>query len=470
VTLDRGVAAIGHSTRAVDAFRYIVERARELGLPVAINLSRGTNGGGHAGETALELALDDLARLPDVAIVKSAGNEQEWQIHAGGRLVPHDTREIPFRVTANNLEDDVIEVWFDDRDEVSVAVQPPSGPATGFVRAETKRRFMMRSGNAISIDLDRDANDTADTRATLVLSRGTAARIEKGTWKLLLKSGRLEAGRYDAWIERALGLRQRHHEQTRFVEDALARERTITIPGTARNVITVGSYVTRTVRDRGTGARVGELSTTSSHGPTRYGHLKPDLVAPGEVVWAARAGSQRLWAQFGTSIAAPAVAGVAALLMSRKRGFRNYQLKQILTRSARRDGAAVGAPNERWGYGKLDAARALKMALEARFPAVSEPTVNGARISWRTDIPSTGKIQLSPDRQHLQLGKNVEALAAHSRRGGHSHGVDLSAIPPGTYFCEIIASGPRDFFTEDDNDGEYYEVRVPMRGQRTRRR
>src|SRR6266568_1727613 len=42
---------IGRSTKAFEAFEYVIDRA--AGIPVAINLSRGMNGGGHAGETVL---------------------------------------------------------------------------------------------------------------------------------------------------------------------------------------------------------------------------------------------------------------------------------------------------------------------------------------------------------------------------------------------------------------------------------
>ena len=59
---------------AVAACQYIVDRARELDRPVAINMSLGNNGGGHSGEMPLETAMDNLARQSGVVLVKSAGN------------------------------------------------------------------------------------------------------------------------------------------------------------------------------------------------------------------------------------------------------------------------------------------------------------------------------------------------------------------------------------------------------------
>jgi NAD(P)H-dependent flavin oxidoreductase YrpB (nitropropane dioxygenase family) len=69
---------------ALDAVRYIVDRAAEIDRPVAINICQGMNGGGHSGETVFETGIDSLARGPRVAIIKSAGKEQIWRTYAGG--------------------------------------------------------------------------------------------------------------------------------------------------------------------------------------------------------------------------------------------------------------------------------------------------------------------------------------------------------------------------------------------------
>jgi subtilisin family serine protease len=446
---------IGRSTKALDAFVYVIDRA--AGTPVAINLSRGMNGGGHSGETLLETALEYFARLPDVAIIKSAGNEGNQHTHAGGMLAPNRTKEIQFEVPKEDRNDDVIEVWFNDKDDVGVAVKPPTGPATEFVRGESERHFRSAKGNGISIAVDMNSADTGDTAATIVLSRGRAKnrKIQPGVWTLLLKAGRLKFGRYDAWIERA-----RVHldkEQARFAKGHRQIAGTVSIPGTTRNVITVGSYVTR-VSKKPASAGKGKLSRFSGKGPTRYGYMKPDLVAPGEVIEAAKAGSRDLVRNAGTSMAAPAVTGTAALIMSQKRGLRSYQLRQILIRSARRAGARAG--DHGFGHGKLDALRALKLASKIRFPVVSNVRIAGTTIKWRTDIPTTGRVRFSQDPRLLQLGKNP-LRTLRSPTSGSTHKIDLRGCPAGTYFCEITAFGPGRFLTEEDRGGYCYEVQVP---------
>jgi subtilisin family serine protease len=446
-------ATLGQSVRAFEAFTYVVDKAGDT--PVAINFSQGMNGGGHCGETALETGLDNLARRPNVAVIKSAGNEQQMRIHAGGTLAANETRELRIEALGNDLMDDVIEVWFDDLGDISIAIAPPGGALTPFVARGGEGIFNTQAGNSVSIDLDADAEGTGDTVATVILSRGTASMIQPGSWRLLLRAGAVNVGRFDAWIERT----QRgpgSGEQTRFAESSTDPTRTISIPGTARNIITVGSYVTRLSQPAD--APIGAVSLFSSRGPTRYGQLKPEIVAPGEVTQAARAGSQGITSMRGTSMAAPVVTGAVALILSQRPGLTCSQLKQILVRTASRTGAAAGAPDNICGHGKLDVQAALELAGEARFPIVSNVLVEGVTISWETDIETTGAVRFLANRRQLLLGKNTQSIAdlIFSTR----HQITLPALPAGDYFCQILAFSNDNFSTEEDDEGRCFKVQV----------
>ena len=80
-------------------------------------------------------------------------------------------------------------------------------------------------------------------------------------------------------------------------------------PAVAKNALTVGSVFDNS-------AVVGDIAPSSSRGPAGDGRMKPNVVAPGQTVTSARAGTTSLYSdKFGTSMAAPHVTGLAATLM-----------------------------------------------------------------------------------------------------------------------------------------------------------
>ncbi|HEX8149996.1 MAG TPA: S8 family peptidase [Pyrinomonadaceae bacterium] len=438
----------GWSVHAFEAFDYVVKSA--AGRPLAINFSQGMNGGGHCGETVLETGLDNFARLPNVAIIKSAGNEQQMRIHAGGVLRTGETREVRMEVRDGNERDDVLELWFADDDEIGVALRPPGDGATRLVGSGAMGVSTTPAGNVVRIEVEADSEQTGDTVTTIIISRGSAPCIQPGTWTLILRAGAIRFGRFDAWIERTV----RPGEQMRFAGACHDPTRTISIPGTARNIITVGAYVM--------GAEAGDVALygSSGLGPTRYGQCKPELVAPGEVK-SARSGTQSTVVRRGTSMAAAVVTGAAALVMSQRDGLTCAQLKQILVRSARTAGPSNGMPDNAWGYGKLDVQAALEVAARARFPKVMDVRVDGTTIYWHTDIATTGGVRLLPNRRQLVLGKSPHRLEDPSP--SRSHQVTVEGLPAGKYFFQIVAVSEGGFSSEDDNGGKCYEINVAQR-------
>lgn len=124
----------------------------------------------------------------------------------------------------------------------------------------------------------------------------------------------------------------------------------ITDPGNASHVITVGS----THRDK---PHEYGVSYFSSRGPTGDGRMKPDLVAPGEKIDAPVL-HDSYGTKDGTSMAAPHVSGVAALLMARHRDLVGdpEAVKRILMESA----TDLGREPHFQGAGLIDSLRALQ--------------------------------------------------------------------------------------------------------------
>ena len=128
------------------------------------------------------------------------------------------------------------------------------------------------------------------------------------------------------------------------------RSISITDPGNAERVITVGSTHRRDPHAYG-------VSYFSARGPTGDGRRKPDILAPGEKITSTiRDGrTQRM---DGTSMAAPHVSGAAALLMARYPELIGHPLriKEILMRSA----TDLNREPSFQGAGLLDVLRALQ--------------------------------------------------------------------------------------------------------------
>lgn len=124
----------------------------------------------------------------------------------------------------------------------------------------------------------------------------------------------------------------------------------ITDPGNAENVITVGS--THRIEPYSYG-----VSYFSSRGPTGDGRIKPDLVAPGEKIFAPTLESSAMRLD-GTSMAAPHVSGAAAMLMARNVELMGNpaRIKRILCETA----SDLGRERYFQGHGLLDVLRALQ--------------------------------------------------------------------------------------------------------------
>ncbi|MFN3342009.1 MAG: S8 family peptidase [Flavobacteriales bacterium] len=120
---------------------------------------------------------------------------------------------------------------------------------------------------------------------------------------------------------------------------------------------------------------VNTISVNSSRGPTRDNRIKPEIAATGDVTMSAGPLASMAWMRInephkvsqdsmhirngGTSMAAPVVAGIGALLLEKCPNLRWDEFMDLITQTAKIDAQTSGTPNITWGYGKIDGFRAL---------------------------------------------------------------------------------------------------------------
>ncbi|MCH8183599.1 MAG: S8 family serine peptidase [Proteobacteria bacterium] len=154
---------------------------------------------------------------------------------------------------------------------------------------------------------------------------------------------------------------------------------TIGTPGAAEKAITVGA-VTDWSATEGI-----HLAPWSSRGPNLAGLTKPDTVAPGVLIAAARAGTASGYVLFsGTSMSAPYVAGAVALMKEINPSLTPPQVKSLI-HTWSQDWGVAGIDND-YGAGLID----VYALVGAAAGVTPEPTVFPEHQVLAASVPNDG--------------------------------------------------------------------------------
>ena len=337
--------------------RYLQMVAEREGKPLVICMGLGSNIQSHNGTDLISRMLDELTSRVGFCAVVAVGNQGNAGAHYQGGIfgqnpVAGTTNEsglmgyedMQFRV-AEGERGITMAIWGETPGLFSVGVFTPGG--------EYSSRIPARIQGSTFVDLS-----FGDTEITV-----TYEQIEQrsGEQLILLQFCRPEAGiwtvrvfyesEYSTVFHAWLPLRTFLQEDTYFL--APDPDTTLVEPANNRYSVSVAGYDYRT----------GGTYIASGRGYTKDRRTKPDIAAPCvDIIGPAIDGGYTT--KTGTSIAAAATAGAAALIMEYAlvRGRRLYlngiELRNLLISGARR--TPIGTyPNRENGWGYLDVYGAL---------------------------------------------------------------------------------------------------------------
>jgi len=339
----------GDSVQLLEAVRYIFEQAGDT--PAVVNLSLGTNGGPHDGTSLVEEGIDAMVREQDNrAVVIAASNSFADGIHAAGNVAEGGAHDLGWIVPHDDRTDNEVEIWYSAGDEFDLEIVTPDGTSLGTIGLGQNGRINDDNGAPLLFIAHRrqDPNNGDN-----VIGIFMEDRLPTGTWTLRLHGVSAANGAFHAWIERD------DRGQSGFVgDDSTHTLGSISCGGES---IVVGSY---DAHKSGV-----PLSWFSSSGPTRDGRQKPEVSAPGHSVWAAHSRSGTgVVRKSGTSMAAPAVSGIVALVLAEAAALGidipSETIRAIVAGASRRNPPAGGAWHPRYGLGRLDANAAVQDVID----------------------------------------------------------------------------------------------------------
>ena len=329
------------TTELMQGLDYVIRKALELRIPVAVNISFGNTYGSHDGTSLLERFIDDISNIWKSSICIGSGNEAASAGHTSG--VMEEDRDTVIQLAVQNNQPTLsIQIWKEYTDVIDISLVSPAGVTVGPIQEVLgPQRFTVGQTEILLYYGEPSPYSTAQEIYIDMLPKDTY--ITGGVWKIVLTPRKIVSGAYELWlpsenvVNRGTGFL--------FPTD----NTTLTIPSTASRAITVGAY----------NALTFAYADFSGRGYTREERLvKPDLAAPGVDITTVAVGGG--YAQFtGTSFATPFVTGSAALLMEwgivRENDPFLYgeKVKAYLRRGARPLPGFAVYPNPQVGYGAL---------------------------------------------------------------------------------------------------------------------
>lgn len=440
----------------VDGVDYLLRYARQVGMPIVVNVSLGTMMGFKDGTGLMARKVDSLLNnQPGFLMAVAAGNEGNrmstltgnnvksvWKVPTLGadqlfvEARPDEVCNV--ELTLRNTKTDRIlfthtfttgEAWKQTFQEFGSVDRERSSLVATCVRNEVSGAF------AITLNVGYTVQSDEEWVVSLSSSEGTAVAYAN--------NGSFISGGHEGF-------------------SAGSTASTLAMTATGRFPIIVGATVSKnsytaldgTMTDKGW--PLYERYPLSALGPTSDGRIKPDVVAPGAAVvssynsYAAQrsvkgadvvyklayGGKDYYWyVESGTSMATPAVTGILALWLQACPTLTLNDVREILDKTSVRSKMMGQIPNNAYGRGQIDAQAGLKLLLEAndigKTSLFDVSTSNTAMSGYLYDSATHTVTTQGPK------GIRLYSLEGQLMLSSASRSLDITRLPVGIYVIRL---------------------------------
>ena len=382
----------GYTTSISDAIAYIKDYATEQDKPVVINISIGGFIGPRDGTSDFDIVADNL-QSNGCILVGSAGNGGETNSHVSKTLTSNNDKLRTFMPCSYNLYNytsqniDYIEIYGNQNTQLNITLSlynkltntyesQSSIVSTQFWNSTV---YTLNNGIVGTIEIYSEIEPNSKRPHIFIAKSLTQV---SNNYAIEMNIGSSKKNTIHAWSYRDIFDSYGIESHTSGDSDYSINE----IGGTGKRIITVGSYVNKDIF----GGKVGDISPSSSKGPTTDGRQKPNITAPGEGVISSYSNSPNIsqssyykpyldfgttvndgnetfyyGAMSGTSMATPVVTGTIALWLQARPSLSPEDVKEIIAKTAKTDEFTgdTSQSSNTWGYGKLDAWLGIKECL-----------------------------------------------------------------------------------------------------------
>ncbi|MFA8449629.1 MAG: S8 family serine peptidase [Bacteroidales bacterium] len=471
------------STKSPEAVKYILDKAAELGKPCVINASYGTDNCPHDGSDASAVMIDELiAQRPGQFFVAAAGNEGNKQIHMEKEEDNDNMWSWTFSKTIEMYNYIYLEITFiygtyESKDAKNLKF------AFGLNRTEAnEKETIIYPGEDLEMSEYFNISDIEEGTPKTISFDGEEVIIDITVSKLnptvnefnvkLTKQAESPSPVFMKFYIKGKGLVHywlnsgnsfnNPEEMDITVDNSFMKfnnDIVVGAPASGKNILAVGAYINRNSWNSKNG-KVNKSEYTpsdyadfTSKGPTIDGRIKPEITAPGQYVMSALSssikdvGSEKIsqdkkhCIQSGTSMAAPVATGIIALLLEKNPNLTHQQIKDLIYKSAVKDNftGTLDKPNNKWGYGKLDA-----FALLSNAKVEIEEIINSEKNNNFNIYPNPASSNITL-KNASSTSFHIEILDLYGNiiykeivEGNNSKNIYIKDLQAGTYIIRTI--------------------------------